>query len=236
MSDVEEQIEQWRTGLANSETLGHTDIRELETHLREEIEHLEPLGLSGEEAFLVARHRLGDTAALAGEFLKINAHARLLQRYCWGIMGVLLYFTATTVASGASALSRQLAYMAGLRQINLGLLAGLAEIAAFAGTILLALRLYTRHLYHRVEGHSRDSNAMPVLAAAVLAVGTLTFLGIRILFTQMMWRLASAGDFAKMAYVGAYVDFAFRIAAPVLMAGLFVVLYQRSKQAAQTQE
>ena len=228
MSDVEKQIDQWRAGLAGSETFDNADIRELESHLREEIEHLKSVSLSDEEAFLVARHRLGDTAALEGEFQKINGCGRLLRRFCWGIMAVLLYFTAATFASAASYLSLRLGYMAGLQQLHLAILAGAMEIAVFAGTILLALWLYARHLYHRTNRLSRDSKAMPVLAAT-LAIGTLAFLGIRILLTQMIWRLMDIKGFSKISYAGAWGDFAFRIAAPVLLAALFVVLYRKSR-------
>jgi hypothetical protein len=68
MSDIERQIEQWRIGLAASELLGNSDVSELENHLREEMEQLKTSDLSDEEAFLIARRRLGDTEALAAEF------------------------------------------------------------------------------------------------------------------------------------------------------------------------
>jgi hypothetical protein len=57
------RYEQWRTHLAGSELLGNSTVNELEGHLREEMEHLKTSGLSDEEAFLVAQHRLGDTAS-----------------------------------------------------------------------------------------------------------------------------------------------------------------------------
>ncbi len=46
MFDLNEQITKWRTTLAESEKCSKPDIDELETHLREEIEHLTPAGLS----------------------------------------------------------------------------------------------------------------------------------------------------------------------------------------------
>jgi len=38
MFDLNEQIIKWRSNLAQSQTLGSSDIDELESHLREEIE------------------------------------------------------------------------------------------------------------------------------------------------------------------------------------------------------
>ncbi len=41
-----------------------SDVDELESHLREQIEQLQVSGLSDDEAFLVAHRRLGNTAVL----------------------------------------------------------------------------------------------------------------------------------------------------------------------------
>jgi len=88
MCDVEKRIEQWRARLAASETLNNAEINELESHLREEVAGLRKLELSEEEAFLVARQRLGDTADLEGEFAKVYGHRRSGWRWascctCW---------------------------------------------------------------------------------------------------------------------------------------------------------
>ena len=50
MSDIEKRIEQWREELAGSELLGHSDIAELENHLRDQMEQLRTAGLSDDEA------------------------------------------------------------------------------------------------------------------------------------------------------------------------------------------
>lgn len=54
-SAVEHQIEQWRKALATSEAFGTSDLDKLESHVREEMDRLQPLGLSNTESFLVAR-------------------------------------------------------------------------------------------------------------------------------------------------------------------------------------
>ena len=72
MFDVNEAIIRWREGLAQGEACGKSDLEELECHLREQIEELSRSGLSAEEAFWIAVHRIGETGSLTREFAKIN--------------------------------------------------------------------------------------------------------------------------------------------------------------------
>lgn len=231
MSDVEKQIEQWRVGLGNTEALGDRDIHELESHLREEMEHLKSLPLSDEEVFLVARHRLGDTAALDREFSKVNVHRRFLQRVCWGIMGVLLYFAALTFAGAAEVLSLRLEIMgdSGGPYTYSGIPQAIVRIVAFLGIVLLALWLYARHLHRGTNLRSRDSIAAPMLAPVALAIGTSAFVAVRILATQIVWRGATIDPMYR------HTELEFQIAASLLLAGLFIVLYRRNRREAQYQ-
>ncbi len=102
MFDLNQEIAKWRNNLAQSETLCKSDIDELESHLREEIEGLKESKLSVEEAFLVATHRLGSPASLAREFAKINWGGALRHRLSWMITGILTYLLATHFAAAVS--------------------------------------------------------------------------------------------------------------------------------------
>jgi len=102
MFDLNEKISKWRGNLAQSQTLGSSDIDELESHLREEIESLKCLKLSDEEAFLVATYRLGDTTRLCDEYAKINRGKGLRQDVSWMITGILTYLLATHFATAIS--------------------------------------------------------------------------------------------------------------------------------------
>lgn len=62
----------WLDELRQSGTLTDDDLRELHGHLLDSIEALKAGGLSEEEAFLVARHRLGSNESLGAEFGKIR--------------------------------------------------------------------------------------------------------------------------------------------------------------------
>jgi len=64
MFDLNESVDRWRQQMRRGGRCGQDDIAELEDHLREEMTSLEKLGLSGEEAFLLAARRLGRTDML----------------------------------------------------------------------------------------------------------------------------------------------------------------------------
>ena len=76
MSDVEAQIAEWRTFVANAPAVNGHDVDELEAHLRDQIADLDAVGLAADEAFLVAVKRMGGIDALSREFAREHS-ARL---------------------------------------------------------------------------------------------------------------------------------------------------------------
>ena len=67
---LEEQIGQWRSFLSRRQAIHSTDVAELEDHLREQVAVLIDVGLSADEAFLVAVKRIGALDALSREFAR----------------------------------------------------------------------------------------------------------------------------------------------------------------------
>lgn len=70
--DLTAATEAWLDALRQRGTLSDDDLRELQTHLFDSLEPLKATGLSEEEAFFVARHRLGSAEAIGQEFGKIQ--------------------------------------------------------------------------------------------------------------------------------------------------------------------
>jgi hypothetical protein len=68
--ELEKQIGQWRDYLRRRRAISSFDVSELEDHLREQVADLERVGLSGDEAFLVAVKRLGSLDAVSREFAR----------------------------------------------------------------------------------------------------------------------------------------------------------------------
>ncbi|MGE5295581.1 MAG: permease prefix domain 1-containing protein [Solirubrobacterales bacterium] len=102
MSDVEKQIKQWRAGLADSEAIGPPDLEEMESHLREEITHLQAADLSATEAFLIVRHRLGDPTALEEEFVKVSPYRHVASHLSWMAVGVMVYLSVSKLSECAT--------------------------------------------------------------------------------------------------------------------------------------
>jgi hypothetical protein len=85
MFDLEKAVGEWRAAQA---ALPASVLDELEEHLRSSMETLAATGLSSDEAFLVARHRLGTPSQLDSEFEKVpGAYAE--RRLRWMLAGVI---------------------------------------------------------------------------------------------------------------------------------------------------
>jgi hypothetical protein len=70
MQSVESQIAEWRAYVATAPGLNGHDVDELEDHLRHQIADLNAVGLTADEAFLVAVKRMGELDSLSREFAR----------------------------------------------------------------------------------------------------------------------------------------------------------------------
>jgi hypothetical protein len=69
-NDMDGQIAQWRAYVHRRQALHHTDVEELEDHLRSRIAELTDAGLRSDEAFLIAVKRMGSLDELSREFAR----------------------------------------------------------------------------------------------------------------------------------------------------------------------
>ncbi|MCL4181262.1 MAG: hypothetical protein KJ072_26410 [Verrucomicrobia bacterium] len=102
---LNEAIRLWRAGLADAGTMRPADLDELEIHLRDSIGQLTRTGLASEEAFLVARRRLGTAGGLTAEFAKVNGHEIWLTRVLWMVGGVMVALLMEKLSSTAANLA-----------------------------------------------------------------------------------------------------------------------------------
>jgi len=159
MFDLNEQITKWRNSLAQPQTLGKTDIDELESHLRAEIDSLKTFKLSDEETFWIAVHRLGNTDSLSNEFAKINRGIVFKQKASWMISGILIYLVATYFARFVSEESIRFAINRGMSGYgSLGLVGFVAQILAWA--MILFLSYFVFRLILRIPGFKRKMNQL----------------------------------------------------------------------------
>jgi hypothetical protein len=231
MSDVEERIEQWREDLAGSELLGRADVSELENHVREEMERLQAAGLSGEEAFLLARHRLGDPASLEEEFAKVSPHRRLTGRLSWMAIGILAYYLALYVSICLSNASTVLGYLVGLRHPFLSVVACAMYVAAFAGMGALLWRYLASHAASRVTKRKAPiSLAVGLLAAC--AIVALSF--VSLLSHTLAFRIIPSEGSVQVALAQGWVSSMWFTLMPFLLVGLLALLALRDRHRAQT--
>lgn len=102
MFELNKKINDWHDELIANQSMTEIDVDELMSHLKDNIEDLEKKGLSGEESYWVARHRLGDTRALDIEFAKVNQALIWRKRIFWLLLGYFLFTTISYLAKLAT--------------------------------------------------------------------------------------------------------------------------------------
>ena len=89
--DLNLAVQQWRERISSSPALREEAVDELEDHLRENIASFELRGLTEQEAFWVAQHRMGSSESLEAEFGKVNRSRVWLDRALWMVLGSLCF-------------------------------------------------------------------------------------------------------------------------------------------------
>jgi hypothetical protein len=97
MSELDTRIVQWREQLLQNGSFYADEVEELESHLRESIDRLVAAGLSEDEAFLVATHRLGSRKELKMAYVRNRPLDELLPRPTSKTAAVALTLACLTI-------------------------------------------------------------------------------------------------------------------------------------------
>jgi len=89
--DLDQNVAHWKTSLFKSQKMANENIEELSDHLYSEIDTLREIGLDEEEAFLVARKRIGSVESIAAEFKKVNRQILFIHEITPYVKGILIY-------------------------------------------------------------------------------------------------------------------------------------------------
>lgn len=225
MFELNTEIAQWRSSLTQSDRLSKSDIDELESHLREEIENLIASKLSEQEAFLVASHRLGGADALADEFAKVNTHIVFRKRLFWAVAGLFSFVVARYVGLLASHVGVLLASMVGVRGYGLGAVKVVTQVIFF-GIMILVLYEITRTKDIQGGWFSRVADSVwgkVALFASVLVVIVAMF-ACRFFVQMATVRLISARDFGDMAILVQSVGLVWTVIVPLILLGIIIKL------------
>jgi hypothetical protein len=97
MLNLDQAIADWRNQLIASGVTTPEVLDELENHLREDVQAQLRAGLKIENAFAIARERLGRCDALQAEFKKVESRSALLmQLTCLLFVGLILWMSGYT--------------------------------------------------------------------------------------------------------------------------------------------
>ena len=214
-------------GLAGSESLRQSDVSELENHLRDQMEHMKTAGLRDDEAFLVARRRLGDPAALEEEFAKVNPRRRLAERLVWMVTGVLAYLWVSSVNEFVSNASVLLGFSLGLPNMHLTFLAFIMRVATFAGIGMLLW------CYFALRATSRTpikGTRLAILLGVIPACSTAALFHLSIQSNILLVLTMSVESFGHVAIPQGVASLVWATLMPFLAAGLIALLALRNRR------
>ena len=104
-NSLEQNIKAWRKSFQSKSEITEDNLKELEAHLLDEIDALTEKGLSEEEAFLVAKYRIGDKEELSKEFKKVNKFNYWLDKLTPYLIGAIVFTLVSKFYSSISILS-----------------------------------------------------------------------------------------------------------------------------------
>ncbi len=223
MFDLNEEILKWRNSLAQSEPLGGSDVDELESHLREQIECLASLNLSEEESLWIARRRLGSAGDLAGEFAKINKSAILKSRLFWMTAGALAYILSIQSGAVGARLGVLLAAFGGLRGPGLGIVHVTSQITVLVAALYLCYRVCRKICDSPGFSRWADSMTERIVLFAGLAVFVVMLATVRGSAVGVPGFIG-VEDCARVVIVRAYTQLALSLLLPVVMVVMMILL------------
>lgn len=91
MFELDNEIQRWKSAFTNNGAVSCEQILEMESHLRDQIDALQSHGLSSQEAFTVARMRIGEVSEIECEFAKIQPKRKYQFRAIWMLAGYLFF-------------------------------------------------------------------------------------------------------------------------------------------------
>ncbi len=224
MFDLDEQIKIWRKNLNALESFETVDIDELENHLREEIERLLLSGLSEQEAFLVAAHRLGHIDSLSEEFSKVNTGILWRKRFFWSGIIILVWMIMNFIVNSVSQIILSIAVFVGMRGYGLNIVGNFSKAILF---VLFVLALFFIARYKKINNlflRMMNNFCGKLIFFIALFIVMFTTYGLRILSTVINARFLSAQEFGQIAKFNSIVSFAWGIFLPVvLLVGIILV-------------
>lgn len=168
--DLEKNIAQWKQMLSQK-GMNHENMLELESHLLDEIDLLKTKDLNVEEAFFIARKRIGTVDTLTEEYKKIDDAVIPLASLMTALKGILLYFVFIYGVENLSNLSALLGSYTNIQETTL-ITANIVMLIVIGASALSFTYLYTQN----VNWNFRIFRSIPVLILSVILLKTIHIL------------------------------------------------------------
>lgn len=224
MFNVDEHIQQWRRELSNTEVCHDSDLEELEIHMRDEISSLSDQGLSSEEAFIIASHRLGNGTNLTREFAKVNTHTLFLKRLLWVCIGVLASILIPKIGATFTQGAALGALRLGMTQSGLSILLPSLQIITLMIGALTLVFFIKQYSDYSTSPTWRTPFKNKISFFIVLALVDIGILLMPFVLAIVTGRYFGAEDFGKIAMAQMYVNTFSPIVISLLIIGLAVKL------------
>jgi hypothetical protein len=199
--DLNDAIRHWRDQLSQSPNFRPENLDELEAHLRDSVAAFQGSALSQEDAFLVARRRLGGAPALEPEFAKVNSREIWMNRFLWMLTGTLLWGAIVNLSrlageAGVIGAMQGFGYTPSASNSVLpGILFGVVQLAGLALCVFGCLWFFARAGAILAKATAYMVQRPTRLAVAVVAVSMLLLAGSAATWGTTAWlgrRLAPA--------------------------------------------
>jgi hypothetical protein len=222
MFDLDAAIVDFKSRMSRTGTCSAPDLAELESHLRDSVDRLTAGGLSPEEAFLVAAHRLGRPDSLAVEYAAAHPERLWRDRAMWMMAGLLAWGAISSLSDLVPAVGLSVAAVTGAHGNTLGLVSLASGVVGLLATVTVAIVLYRRLA-------RKPFNFGPV-AWVVIALGSIVAMRVIIVASfAIMARNLPPQDLGAASISRSYLGLALSLLFPIAFAVLIVRISRRNR-------
>jgi hypothetical protein len=221
--DIQELIDKWTDRLKMSGNFTDSDCEELKSHLLDSVDQLKKTGLNEEEAFWVAKKRLGETDNWQDEFKEMNKGFIQMRMSVALLAGILTYFliyyfllfTSKALFIGIIYLGDS-DFQQAVQWIKSYLIACHFLILLFLTSIYLIEKKIIRII---------EQIKLPPSRVVVLFVVTVTFAIAEEVLIPLLNRIAKANFNLKDYLYDVFIYFDYSL--PLIFCIAFIILYQK---------
>lgn len=224
MFQLENAIENWKSGLLCNQNITDGNADELENHLRDEVDSLMLSGLSDQEAFMVASHRIGDQQAIGQEFAKVNPSLAWRRRAFWMFFGILVSMLVSGIAGLCANGSAVFLTWMGISPFASGITSVILNVGIFLillFAVIFGIGLLARSIKHKLT-------VSIALIACVISIFILrVFTAAFNIIVVRVWDVETMG---KLSMAKAYGMGAWSLLWPLIVVVMLFVLWSSRPQ------